>query len=92
MLRLGTAMALVVAVAVTARSQQQPPIFKAGTHTVPLFATVTDATGRLIPDLVKEDFEISLARSVATSGTRTQRRNPSAGVIATRRIESLGLQ
>ena len=51
-------MALIVAAAVTAASQQQPPIFKTGIQTVPLFATVTDATGRLIPDLAKEDFEI----------------------------------
>ena len=58
MLRLGSGMALIVAAAVTAASQQQPPTFKAGTQTVPLFATVTDATGRLIPDLAKEDFEI----------------------------------
>src|ERR1700687_1393547 len=58
MLRLGSGMALIVAAAVTAASQQEPPIFKAGIQTVPLFATVTDATGRLIPDLAKEDFEI----------------------------------
>jgi Ca-activated chloride channel homolog len=58
MFRLGSGMALVVAAAVTAASAQQPPLFKAGTQTVPLFATVTDATGRLIPDLAKEDFEI----------------------------------
>jgi Ca-activated chloride channel homolog len=62
MLRLGSAIALIVAASVTAASQQQPqqqpPIFKSGTQTVPLFATVTDATGRLIPDLAKEDFEI----------------------------------
>ena len=51
-------MALIVAAAVTAAAQQQQPTFKAGTQTVPLFATVTDATGRLIPDLAKEDFEI----------------------------------
>jgi VWFA-related protein len=43
---------------VTAGAQQQPPTFKTTTQTVPLFATVTDATGRLIPDLTKEDFEI----------------------------------
>ena len=51
-------MALLVAAAVTAGAQQQPPVFKAGTQTVPLYATVTDATGRLVPDLEKEDFEI----------------------------------
>jgi Ca-activated chloride channel family protein len=59
MLRFGSVMALIVAASVTAASQQQPPVFKAGTNIVPLFATVTDASGRLIPDLVKEDFEIS---------------------------------
>jgi len=58
MLRLGSVTALIVAASVTAASQQQPPIFRAGTLTVPLFLTVTDATGRLIPDLAKEDFEI----------------------------------
>jgi Ca-activated chloride channel homolog len=58
MLRFGSGMALIVAAAVTTASQQQPPVFKAGTQIVPLFATVTDATGRLIPDLAKEDFEI----------------------------------
>jgi Ca-activated chloride channel family protein len=58
MLRLGSGMALLVAAAVTAGAQQQPPVFKAGTQTVPLYATVTDATGRLVPDLEKEDFEI----------------------------------
>jgi Ca-activated chloride channel family protein len=58
MFRVGLGMALIVAAVVTATSQQQPPVFKAITQTVPLFATVTDATGRLIPDLAKEDFEI----------------------------------
>jgi Ca-activated chloride channel family protein len=47
-----------MAVALPAGSQQQPPIFKVGTQTVPLFATVTDTSGRLIPNLAKEDFEI----------------------------------
>src|SRR3984885_8414061 len=59
MLRLGSVMALVVAAVVTAASQQpQAPVFKAGTQVVPLFATVADASGRLIPDLTKDDFEI----------------------------------
>src|ERR1700730_16330262 len=58
MLRLGSGVALIVAATVNVASQQQPPIFKAGTQTVALFPTVTDATGRLIPDLAKEDFEI----------------------------------
>ena len=57
MLRFGPGMALLLAAAVTVAAQQ-PPAFKTGTQTVPLFATVTDATGRLIPNLVQEDFEI----------------------------------
>src|SRR5471030_1382194 len=59
MLRLGSGIALIVAAVVTATAQQQqPPVFRAGVQTVPLFATVTDASGPLIPDLAKEDFEI----------------------------------
>ena len=57
MLRFGPGMALLLAAAVTVAAQQ-PPAFKTGTQTVPLFATVTDATGRLIPNLVQEDFEL----------------------------------
>ena len=56
--------------------QTDVPHFKTGTQTVPLFAAVTDATGRLIPDLVKEDYEIfkiSIAACRCT-GTTTPRR------------------
>ncbi|MEP6917653.1 MAG: VWA domain-containing protein [Acidobacteriota bacterium] len=41
--------------AVSARAQQK---FKSATNTVALYATVTDAEKRLVPDLVEEDFEI----------------------------------
>jgi Ca-activated chloride channel family protein len=58
MLRIGSAVALIAVAAVTTAAQQQPPIFRTGTQTVPLFATVMDGTGRLVPDLTKEDFEI----------------------------------
>jgi len=58
MVRVGFGIAFIVAAAVTAASQQQPFTFKAGTQVVPVFATVTDAAGRLIPNLAKEDFEI----------------------------------
>lgn len=37
---------------------QQQPIFKSATRTVPVYATVTDATGRLVPDLERADFEV----------------------------------
>src|SRR3982750_2033315 len=38
--------------------QQAGATFKSGTRTVPLYTTVVDATGRLIPDLQKDEFEI----------------------------------
>ena len=36
----------------------QQPTFKAGTQLVPVFVTVTDAEKRLVPGLVKEDFDV----------------------------------
>jgi len=41
---------------VTALAQQ--PTFRTDTRTVALYATVTDAQKRLVPDLTQEDFEI----------------------------------
>jgi Ca-activated chloride channel family protein len=40
------------------RAAQQGGTFKSGTRTVPLYTTVVDSTGRLIPDLQKDEFEI----------------------------------
>jgi VWFA-related protein len=37
---------------------QQAPTFRSGTHTVAVYVTVLDATGRLVPDLTKDDFEV----------------------------------
>ena len=36
----------------------QQTVFRSGTRIVPLYATVTDAQKRLVPDLAKTDFEI----------------------------------
>jgi Ca-activated chloride channel family protein len=36
----------------------QQPTFKVGTQIVSVFATVTDAQKRLVPNLVREDFEV----------------------------------
>jgi Ca-activated chloride channel family protein len=36
----------------------QEPIFRSGTQFVPLFTTVTDAQGRLVPDLDRDQFTI----------------------------------
>jgi Ca-activated chloride channel homolog len=35
-----------------------PPQFKSGTLSVPLYVTVTDREGRLVPNLEREDFEV----------------------------------
>ncbi|RPJ78043.1 MAG: VWA domain-containing protein [Acidobacteria bacterium] len=62
LLALASAGALVLAArpeAKPSRQQQQaPPTFRTGTRTVPVFVTVTDASGRLVPDLNRGDFEI----------------------------------
>jgi Ca-activated chloride channel family protein len=41
-----------------ALAAQQPAPFKGGTRTVAVYATVTDQSGRLVPDLGRDDFEI----------------------------------
>jgi len=54
------AVATVLAVAVL-RAQQpgyQEPTFRAGTRTVPIYASVTDDIGRLVLDLTRDDFEV----------------------------------
>ena len=47
---------LLAAATVTLAAQQ--PTFKAGTQLVPVFVTVTDTEKRLVPELVKEDFDV----------------------------------
>ena len=37
---------------------QQPTTFKGGTRTVAVYATVTDPSGRLVPDLERDRFEV----------------------------------
>jgi Ca-activated chloride channel family protein len=36
----------------------QQPTFRSGTQTVPLYITVTDNAGRLVPNLTKDDFTV----------------------------------
>jgi VWFA-related protein len=36
----------------------QQGVFRSSTHTVPVYATVHDSAGRLVPDLEREHFEI----------------------------------
>jgi Ca-activated chloride channel family protein len=45
-------------ISTTPTSARQQPSFKSGTQIVSIFATVTDAQKRLVPDLAKEDFEV----------------------------------
>jgi len=47
-----------LALATLGGNGQQTPTFRGGTKIVPLYVTVTDGTGRLVPDLEREDFEI----------------------------------
>src|ERR1700733_10693005 len=50
-------LAVVVVLAGVVAAQQQPP-FKSGTQIVSVFATVTDGQGRLVPNLLIDDFEV----------------------------------
>ena len=43
---------------VAAPDARQQPTFRSGARLVPLHVTVTDAQGRLVPDLVQDDFEV----------------------------------
>src|SRR3954471_24840113 len=54
------ALALVIAAALAAAQppRAQPPTFSAGNRTVAVYATVTTAQGRLVPDLTRDDFTI----------------------------------
>jgi Ca-activated chloride channel family protein len=42
----------------TARSAAQQPAFRSSVNTVAVYATVNDSSGRLVPNLVREDFQI----------------------------------
>ena len=56
-MRVLTAAALVFLAVVAVRAQQQPT-FRGGTSIVPILATVLDESGRLVPDLEREDFTV----------------------------------
>ena len=49
---------LLAGTAVLAASSQDQPIFKSSVRTVPIYATVVDSAGRLVPDLERGDFTI----------------------------------
>jgi Ca-activated chloride channel family protein len=50
---------LLAATAAGSPAQRQPePTFRTGTQTVPIYATVLDAQGRLVPGLTRDDFQV----------------------------------
>ena len=57
MTRFVPAVAFVALLAATPTAQQAP-VLRGGVHTVPIYASVVDATGRLVTDLKKEDFVV----------------------------------
>src|SRR5437870_5005566 len=57
MTRIATLAALLIAASLDVSSQTQPT-FVAGTRTVAVYATVTNARGRLVPDLTRDDFAV----------------------------------
>ena len=50
--------ALAVAVSAVVAAADQQPTFRSGVRTVPVYATAFDGSGRLVPDLEQDDFEV----------------------------------
>jgi VWFA-related protein len=57
-IRVAALLATLACLPLAARQAQQPPTFGAGNRTVAVYATVTGARGRLVPDLTRDDFTI----------------------------------
>jgi Ca-activated chloride channel homolog len=49
---------LILLATIAGIAQQQEPTFRAGTQIVPIYATVTDTQGRLVPSLEQDAFSI----------------------------------
>ena len=59
MLRMSSlACAITVLAGSLALARQEQPIFKSSVRTVPVYATVIDTSGRLVPDLEQTDFTV----------------------------------
>jgi hypothetical protein len=65
----------------TAAPQTQPPSFVAATRTVAVYATVTNAQGRLAPDLARDDFAVD---DNGKRQRRPSRASPTSSIISTR--------
>jgi len=49
---------LALVLTATLSAQQPPPTFSGANRTVAVYATVTDSGGRLVPDLIRDQFQI----------------------------------
>jgi len=58
MTRVRAAVVLALASSAALVATGQEPQFRAGTHTVSVYATVVDRQGRLVPNLGRDDFEV----------------------------------
>ncbi len=58
MMRMSSILCAVVLLTSSAPLAQNQPIFKSSVRTVPIYATVVDGGGRLVPDLERSDFSI----------------------------------
>ena len=58
MIRISSILCAIALSAATAVLAQDQPIFKSSVRTVPIYATVVDPGGRLVPDLERGDFSI----------------------------------
>jgi Ca-activated chloride channel family protein len=58
MIRISSILFAIALYAATAVLAQDQPIFKSSVRTVPIYATVVDSGGRLVPDLERGDFSI----------------------------------
>ena len=58
MKRISLTLAAMVALATASLAQQPPQFFRSSVLSVPIYATVVDAQGRLVPDLQQSEFEV----------------------------------
>ena len=58
MIRISTILCAIALCAATVVLAQNQPIFKSSVRTVPVYSTVVDSSGRLVPDLERGDFSI----------------------------------
>ena len=83
MTRMSSAVGCVIALLAGALvlAQEQQPIFKASVRTVPVYATVVDPSGRLVPDLEQSDFTVMDNNKPADVGLFSNESQPFTAVV-----------